>query len=799
MQNLAALVPAHRGITYSLKDCIEGDEEKGLPPVPNFEEKFNKYPGLLDAVKKIEGLSSNASIHASALYVFNNGYLSQNSLMLAPNGTKITAFNMHDSDDQGALKMDVLRTDAQSKIAKCLDLLLKDKQIEWQGSLRATYDKYIHPDVLEYKDPDMWRQMADGTIQNLFQMDSPVGSVAMAKARPENIRQLAEINSIMRLQAEGEEQPIDRYVRFRNNIDEWYQEMKEAGLTEDEVKILEKYLLQSNGVSGSQEVLMQILMDPEITNFTLKEANAARKAISKKIRDQIVQLEKDFYQKGEDLFTRKVFLDYVWEKCIKPQLGYSFSINHTVPYSVVALQEANLATKWNPLYWQCACLCINAGQYVNEVGEDLEEDSVEEPEEEIDEEVDIKKKAVAPNYGKISKALDDAQHQGVNIELPDINKADSDFIPDIESNSIIYSLSTVNVVSDKLFNDIVTGRPYQSMKDFLSRIEITPVQMIGLIKSGCFDNLEKTGRMFIIRKYLNMLAEEQFPVKDKLTTAHLKKALDMGIDLSGYETEIRYYKYKKYLDKECLNKETRRYIISHEQAIKFFKTFVESELNLAKNEYGYLSPEEIYMKSASFERIYKNKIQKLMDYINTEQGRLNFASFERQRYIDELYNKYCEGSVSAWEMSTMCFYHETHEFAGVNNGQYNIRNFNELSEDPVENPSLCAIAGTVTNADNAKHIVSLSTIYGIVNVKFFAGNYVLYNQKISQLDPKTKKKVILDQSWFKRGTKIICYGFRRENMFVSKTDRSSGYARTVGLIEGIRGDGSLDIRYKRNK
>ena len=39
--------------------------------------------------------------------------------------------------------------------------------------------------------------MADGSIQNLFQMDSPVGSVAMAKARPENIRQLAEINSII--------------------------------------------------------------------------------------------------------------------------------------------------------------------------------------------------------------------------------------------------------------------------------------------------------------------------------------------------------------------------------------------------------------------------------------------------------------------------------------------------------------------------------------------------------------------------------------------------------------------------
>lgn len=297
-QALAAIVPSHRGHTYTLKECLEGDEEKGYVPVENFKEKLDVYPGLFEAVQKIEGLPTNASIHASALYVFNDGYLAQNSLMRAPNKTKITAFNMHDSDDMGALKMDVLKTDAQSKMAKCLELMLKDGQIEWQGSLRKTYDKYLHPDVLEYNNPNMWEKMSDGSIQNLFQMDSPVGSIAMKKTHPENVRQLAEVNSIMRLQSDSGEQPIDRYVRFRNDINQWYLEMVEEGLNKEEMKILEKYLLQSNGVSGSQEVLMQILMDPEICNFTLGEANSARKAIAKKIAAKIVQLKKDFYEKG---------------------------------------------------------------------------------------------------------------------------------------------------------------------------------------------------------------------------------------------------------------------------------------------------------------------------------------------------------------------------------------------------------------------------------------------------------------------------------------------------------------------
>lgn len=298
MQALAALVPFHRGNSYTLDQCLYGDEEQGFEAVAGFEDKIRAYPGLFEAIRKVEGIPTNASIHASALYVFNDGYLAQNSLMRAPNKVKITAFNMHDSDDMGALKMDVLRTNAQSKIAKCLELLLRDGLIEWQGSLRATYDKYIHPDVLEYKDPQMWKNAAEGKISDLFQFDTQVGAVCIEKARPENVMQLAEVNSIMRLQTEDVEQPIDRYVRFRDNPEAWLLEMYEEGLTDDEIEIMKKYLQGTNGVSGSQEVLMRILMDPQVCGFTLGEANAARKAIAKKQQKQLIKLKEDFFKKG---------------------------------------------------------------------------------------------------------------------------------------------------------------------------------------------------------------------------------------------------------------------------------------------------------------------------------------------------------------------------------------------------------------------------------------------------------------------------------------------------------------------
>ena len=75
--------------------------------------------------------------------------------------------------------------------------------------------------------------------------------------------------------------PLDKYVRYKNNIQLWYEEMRRAGLTIAEQKTLEPYFLHSYGVPPSQEQLMQMLMDKDICGFDLASANSARKIIGK--------------------------------------------------------------------------------------------------------------------------------------------------------------------------------------------------------------------------------------------------------------------------------------------------------------------------------------------------------------------------------------------------------------------------------------------------------------------------------------------------------------------------------------
>ena len=53
-----------------------------------------------------------------------------------------------------------------------MDLLIEHGKITWEGSLKDTYYKWIHPDVLEYNNQDMWGILP--SIYSVFQFDTPV-------------------------------------------------------------------------------------------------------------------------------------------------------------------------------------------------------------------------------------------------------------------------------------------------------------------------------------------------------------------------------------------------------------------------------------------------------------------------------------------------------------------------------------------------------------------------------------------------------------------------------------------------
>lgn len=146
-------------------------------------------------------------------------------------------------------------TKIQDKILHCINLLQQDGEIEQNLTLREVYDKYLHPDVLPIYDERVWDAIDDNCVLNLFQFDSDVGAQAANKIRPRTMEQLAISNGLMRLTAseKGGETPMEKYIRYKNNIQLWYDEMAKYGLTAEEVETVTPYFLPSLGVPISQE------------------------------------------------------------------------------------------------------------------------------------------------------------------------------------------------------------------------------------------------------------------------------------------------------------------------------------------------------------------------------------------------------------------------------------------------------------------------------------------------------------------------------------------------------------------
>lgn len=757
---LTTYVPVERGMSWTLTECFEGNEEKGRAPVTAFINEVNGYEHLhlKDTMLQLEGLVNGRSLHASAAYVFSNGYVAQNSLLRAPNGTECTAFNMHDSDYMGGLKLDGLTIKGLDKLQTAMNLLVKAGVIEDQGSLKATYDKYIHPDVLDYDNKEAWEKLARNKVNDIFQFDTQVGRIAAQKIKPENIVEMAAANSLMRLMAsDGEDSPIDIYARHKQNINLWYDEMREHGLSEADMEVMKDHLGVSYGVAATQEEMMILVMDERISGFTETEANKLRKGVAKKVRTIIDDCKEMFFEKGKALGTSDALLHYVWDVQIHRQLGYSFSANHTTPYSVIGFQELHLAEKYGALYWNTACLTVNAGA-------DTDNDSND-----------------VTNYGKIAKAIGNLTSAGQKIMPPDINKARFDFWPDKATNSIIYSLKALRGVGDDQANCIIENRPYRSFKEFLEKTGevVKPASVIALIKAGAFDEFEPDRRR-LMKEFLTPLAN----TVSKLTMAHVPELRALGvIVVDNYRLPLTADAYLRYVKSqppaiydEKANKRWR-YVAGPKGDEDFFMNNVAREIKakdaVTTYEDGYTIVRESILESA-IKRITKPFRERVL------KDPLILETLNNARIHAFLQEK-APGSISAWEMDSMCFYFGDHELQKLNTDLYNISDFNDLPEHPIEHTmtrgkrtykvkEMSTIAGTVIDRNKNKHMVTILTTTGVVTLKFYKDSFIHFDQQLSEIVNGEKK--VLEKSWFSHGNKLIVHGFRSEDMFIVRQEKT---------------------------
>lgn len=750
-QYLTSLIPVHRGFLWPIKDVVEGNKELGRHPVYPFLQEIEKYPGLLDIIYNIEGLINKRSSHASGVIFYNEDIFETASIMRTPSGDLITQFNLHDAEAAGDTKYDFLVTEISDKIIECVKLLQQNSYIE-QGDLKTIYNKYLHPNIINTRDTKIWKALASGSVLDCFQFSTGVGLDIAKKLQPKNPIEMTAANAMMRLMtAPGAESQQDRFLRIKENPDAFEREMQTRNLTREQREAMHEHCDEYNGCVPLQEQMMSILMDETLGKFNLSEANKARKIVAKKKMSEIPSLKKLLFERVND----DNLANYLWKTAIEPSLGYAFSKNHSLPYSFVGIQTLYLATAFNPIYWNTACLIVNSGGLEG-----------------------------STDYGKIAKALGQIKEAGIKISLVDINKSDFGFLPDEENERILFGLRGMLNVGEDLVNEIIEKRPYISMFDFLSRVGVKKQSMISLIKGGAFDQFGE--RKTLMAQYLWTTCG----IKKRLTLQNMNMLIKEGFIPKELKEEKSIYEFNRYLKQVC--KSANGNYIFDDRALDFYVSHW-NDVNYENN--------QAFTSIKDWTKKYESSMDKVRAWLQKTQDETLFEVNKRLFY--EEWQKYAKGNYSSWEMEALCFYYHEHELAHINMSKYGLKAFNSLPANP--SPSsyfkkgkmniplyeLSRICGTCIAKNKNKGSVTLQTTEGVVEVKFRKEYFALFDKQISEKQDNGTKKV-KEKSWFNRGNMIIVNGMRRGDTFIVKK-----YASTQGhqlyKIAQVYNNGDLEL------
>ena len=533
-QYIASLIESDRGIQRSLKETYYGDVEKEFQPNKTFQQEMDKYPELWKVSQKIEGLQCGLGCHAGGVIIVDEDITNTNSIVKLNSGEWVTVWDLHESEEVSNVKIDLLATLNLTRIRTCLDLLVQYGYVEQKATLRETYESAIGVYKLDRENPEMWNRLAKNEILSVFQFDTPQGIQGISRARPNSVEELAALNSIMRLMAseKGAEQPLEKYARFKKSPQLWEEEMIQYGLSEEERNILHPYLDYEYGICASQEDIMSMIQDPRLGGWSLKDSDMLRKSIAKKDPKLYEELSKKYFDTVKEKNLSLPLCQYFWGVLVNTQRGYSFNLSHTLAYSIIGLQNMNLACSFPIIFWNTANLIVDSSGVDNgeeddeevfeaEEGVETEEDEEEDDEEEIEVKEKAKRVKKTVNYGKTASAIGKFKARGINVFPPDINNSSFTFSPDVESNSITYGLRGITRVSNEVIRNIIRNRPYTSFENFLDKNKTNKLQTLNLIKSGAFDKLEGD-RVELMKRYIDMISDK----KSRLTLQNMQMLLN---------------------------------------------------------------------------------------------------------------------------------------------------------------------------------------------------------------------------------------------------------------------------------
>ncbi len=425
---MAKLIPDELGI--DLKTAYEKE--------PKIKELLDSNPQakrIWDVAIALEGLNRNAGMHAAGV-VLSNEELWNKAPIYKPSkeNTYMTQYSLKYLEDVDLIKFDFLGLKTLTVIDNALKLIKK------------LHNKEVDFHKVDFDDPKVYELIQSGNTLGLFQIESSGMQSLNERLKPTNFEDIIAVLALYR-PGPMESGMLDDFIdrkHGRAKITYMFDELKE---------ILEP----TYGVIVYQEQVMQIVQT--IGGFSLGGADVVRRAMGKKIKEEMDRLKGEFangaQKKGFDRAKAEELFDLIVKFA-----GYGFNKSHSAAYAMITFQTAYLKTYYTAEFM--AALLTSE----------------------------------ADNTDKIVKYIDEVKHLGIKLLPPDIKKSMIEFSVNIEDKKevILFGLGAIKGVGSKAIESIIEAREkkqFSDLSDFVSRVDMQKVNkrvLEALIKSGAMDS-----------------------------------------------------------------------------------------------------------------------------------------------------------------------------------------------------------------------------------------------------------------------------------------------------------------------
>ena len=431
---------------------------------------------------KLDGLPRHLAMHPCAIALSDLQLQDFAPIEQNPGGYPMLQFDKDDVEDIGLLKLDVLGVRMQSAISYTL------------AEIARTEEKSVDIDAIPFDDKATFDLVKSTRTLGLFQVESPGQRELVGKFAPDSFNDLIIGISLFR------PGPV------KGDMISPFLETRQGFQTRPFIHAdLEEILKETEGVVVFHEQVIKIIST--VTGCSLAEADEKRRDLGSREGQQ--EVCDWFYSLGLARGYAQKVVDRVWQ-ILRDFASFGFCKAHAAAFALPTYQSGWLKTHYTAAFI-AGLLTHDPGMYPKRL------------------------------------IVDEARQWGIAIAPVDVNKSDSTYrvertteltqepyvapntkssgqtlsLPDARGYAIRMSLADVRGISIQEIENIIAGRPYLDLADFVYRANVSAPTTEALVNIGAFDKLNGVSKTGINRRdlYIHLAELQKVTTKAKQVSA----------------------------------------------------------------------------------------------------------------------------------------------------------------------------------------------------------------------------------------------------------------------------------------